>query len=149
MIRLDVGDRLYYVEFRHLRRPRMPFTRAITTCVIVAVLSKEPTAIQFIAIGTTACDEEDNFSRRAGRLKAFKNAVLQCGALSCCRLMMLSAYMQHDPDRPAPPQPARRKLSPEEKAERWAAGWEKRALRWGTSNHIDLTEAIEAAKART
>jgi hypothetical protein len=129
VITLKADGRVFRVEFRHQQRTEKrgelpPFTRAITTCVIAAV---EDGYVAFTAIGTTWCWDLDNFSRRTGRLKAFKNAVTQCGALRGSTVALLAAYMERDPDPPPRPKPA--KLSECEKRNRWAQGWEIRQKR--------------------
>lgn len=134
MIRLDVDGRLFHVEFRHERRrfarelaaphPHCAVIRAITTCVIMAPRELK---FEFVAIGTAICWDTDNFARRQGRLRAFGDAVKYCGALELVRLDLLDAYLRLDPD--PPPRVPTPKLSFNDKAARWNAGWQVRLNR--------------------
>ncbi len=130
MIRLDIDDRFFHVQFRHARN--LTRVRAITTCVIVAesrlpVGEQLENIIRFTAIGNAVCWPPDQFSRRRGRLKAFANALDHCAPLADVRLALFSAYMAIDPD-PPPPRP-RVKLDERIKKARWEAGWELRQKR--------------------
>ena len=147
MITLNVDGRYFQVEFRHQRREvgklagaLPPFTEAITTCVVAAFKTNEEFA--FTAIGTAWCWDLDNFSRRTGRLKSFRNAVTQCGALRGATIALLAAYMEYDPDPPPPPKPV--PLTDEEKRARWEAGWEKRIAR--TSGILSAEQIPEIEK---
>jgi hypothetical protein len=138
MICLTVDDRLYHVEFRHVRKDgahpalgrRAPI-HAITTCVIIATkagepLGLEPSEILFTAIGNAICALDDAFSRRKGRLLSFYKAVTHCGALRDVREALLAAYLNHDPDPCVEIRPA---LTQPEKAVLWQKGWERRKQR--------------------
>lgn len=135
MIRLDVDGRLFHVEFRHERRrfarelaaphPHCAVIRAITTCVIMAPRELK---FEFVAIGNAICWRADNFVRRRGRLKALVNALKSCGALpEIQRAQVFAAYMAVDPD--PPPRVPTPKLSFNDKAARWNAGWQVRLNR--------------------
>jgi hypothetical protein len=124
MIELKVNDSVgipgrYFVEFRHVTKlgkrrelyDRCP-VKAVTTCAIYAEGG-------FIAIGNAICANDDNFSRREGRLKAFDKALRHCGAFNGIKAALTEAYLQVDPD---PPIIQRGQLSPEEIEQRRAAG---------------------------
>lgn len=124
MIELKVNDAVgiqgrYFVEFRHVTKlgkrrelyDRCP-VKAVTTCAIYA-------EGKFIAIGNAICANDDNFSRREGRLKAFDKALRHCGAFNGMKAALVEAYLQIDPD---PPARQREQLSLEEKEQRKAAG---------------------------
>ena len=129
MIELTVNDREFSVEFRHvtkLGKRRELFDRcpvkAVTTCVILATEKLElddPIRVSFIAIGNAICANNDNFSRRAGRLRAFDKALRHCGAFNGIRSALVEAYLQVDPD---PPVRQHESLSLEEIEQRRAAG---------------------------
>jgi hypothetical protein len=132
MIQLTLDDRIYHIEFRHVRRDRWPGSaigrrapvRAITTCVILFPSPHEPW--QTIAIGTALCANEDAFSRQTGRHVAFSRAVNQCGALRGVKMALTAAYLEHD----APPcKLPRPQLTADERIVLWQAGWEKRKQR--------------------
>jgi len=127
MIRLEVFNRTFQIEFRHLRRG-VPFgANAITTCVIAAPGLFEE-VFKFLAIGSACCSHLDQFSRRIGRLRAFENAVEHCAVLRRSRARLLAAYDAMDPPTPATAR-SPRFLSEAEKRARWEAGWEKRLAR--------------------
>ena len=131
MIELNV-DRMktqdeYFVEFRHVTKlgkrrelyDRYP-VKAVTTCVIVVKTTpwtgaeQDEGEIRFIAIGNAICANDDNFSRREGRLKAFDKALRHCGAFSGrngLKAALIEAYLQIDSD---PPVREHKPLSPEE-----------------------------------
>lgn len=128
----EIPDVVYTVEFRHWRDggprflPRYLGLAAITQCALIITRGD---GAEFCALGMTACELGDQFSRRVGRLKALANALSQCRAIPVhAAAAILGAYVTHtDPPRPAtPPRP---KLDDVEKKARWEAGWEKRQLR--------------------
>lgn len=136
MITLIADSRHFLVEFRHQRTARRFLEissrapiQAITTCVIIALEQGElePSAIEFVAMGTAVCLKGDNFSRREGRLRSFSKAVRDCGALNGCKVALLAAYMEQDSDPPAREKTP--KLTDAEKTDRWETGWQKRKQR--------------------
>lgn len=144
MITLYIEDRLYHVEFRHVRKDganpalgrRAPIA-AITTCVILASSPHEPR--QFVAIGNAICALDDAFSRRKGRLLSFYKAVTHCGALRDVREALLAAYLHQDPGPLVEVRPA---LTQPEKTVLWQKGWEKRKQREAARGQAAYRAAI-------
>lgn len=142
MIRINIDGGIFHVEFRHKRENSegmsaqergLPWgIQAVTTCSIIA--QEDPSRgraerVRFVALGTAICLSGDNFSRRTGRGKAFRDA-LMCGALAGVRHLLHLAYLRIDSPAPPPAPPApRAKLDDAEKRARWSVGWEKRMER--------------------
>lgn len=93
MLQLTVCGKTYKVEFRHVTKlgkrrelyERAPI-KAITTCVVVAD--------GFIAIDNAICSDQDNFSRKEGRDRAFNKVLAHHTPLREIKLAMLNEYLR-------------------------------------------------------
>jgi len=108
MLKLDIDDRSYILEFRHVTKTgkraqlHRGSVKAVTTCVIVCyghlphdnVLGPE---IQFIAIDNALCSDSDNFWRREGRKRSLRKCLQHCGALKNVREQLWAAWLAKDP----------------------------------------------------
>lgn len=92
MTRVEINGVEYLIEFRHVAKvgkhrqlfDRAPI-RAVTTCVIATDT--------FIAIDNAICANEDNFSRRQGRIKALQKVIKHCGALRDVAPILMNWYL--------------------------------------------------------
>ena len=101
---IDLNDKRYTIEFRHLSSigkraqiHRAPL-KAVTTCVIIVqfIPVQDTSAIgkiHLVAIDNALCAMSDNYSRRHGRAEALRKALERCGAFDDdTRLALWSRY---------------------------------------------------------
>jgi hypothetical protein len=120
MTEVKIDGEVFRIEFRHitkLGKHRQLFDRApikaVTTCVIATDT--------FIAIDNAICANEDNFSRRQGRIRALDKVLKHCGALKKVSAALMSYYIT-SVDPPTPVTVIKPSLSEAERQTRIQAG---------------------------
>ncbi len=131
----EIADKSYRFDFHHIRRGSGKKCRlhqgpvkAVSVCVLVCQ-DRDSGNIVWTASELALCSEQDDFSKRAGRIQTVDKLLRYSGALRGqpeIRQRLQAEYLKADPPPCFTPPPPRRKLTAEEKSALCQSGWEVR-----------------------
>jgi hypothetical protein len=103
MIPLQVGEKVFLLEFKHRKRqgarPELYARSPLNAVTVCAIFGTDDHSRPYAAIGTAICVREDRFSRRFGRDTAFRDAVEKCRMLDSVHSELLDAYDMRFPQK--------------------------------------------------